>query len=84
MRSTTPTGYRVALGQGLEALLHADGALSILDAEGRAADFDAGQVEQLAALLSLGAGLRGRARRRRAAASYALGQQAETIGQVEA
>lgn len=72
MRSATPPqGYRVELGQGFDALLHADGALSILDAEGRGADFDPGQVEALAALLALGAGLRHRARRRRAADAYA-------------
>lgn len=77
MRNPDPLGFRVELGAGLDALLHPDGALSLEDGQGHALDFQPGQVEQLAALLALGAGLRARARRRRAQTSYERAQQVE-------
>lgn len=70
MRPSTIAGYRLALGQGLAAALHSDGALSLEDGQGRALDLAPDQVDQLAALLRLGGQLRSQARRRRARQDY--------------
>lgn len=78
MASRTPVGLRVELGAGLAASLHPDGALSITDAEGRAADFAPEAVEQLAGLLRMGGQVRASARRRRAAEAYVGAQLVES------
>lgn len=64
-------GYRLDLAEGLAGALHADGSLTLEAGDGRALDFPPAQVERLAELLALGAGLRSQARRRRSRASYA-------------
>lgn len=64
------SGYGLDLGEGLVAAVHPDGALSLEGARG-AADLSPAQVERLAELLTLAAGLRSQARRRRARAAYA-------------
>ena len=72
MRSApSPTGLRLDLGERLAAALHDDGSISFVMHDGRGADLSPAQVDRLAELLALGAGLRARARRRRAAESYA-------------
>lgn len=70
MRNPDPLGFRLDLGEQLAAALHPDGGLSLDAGDGRGADLSPGQVDRLAELLALGAGLRARARRRRAAESY--------------
>lgn len=70
MSSTLAAGLRLDLGEGLSAALHADGALSLEAGDGRGADLSAAQVDRLAELLALGAGLRTSARRRRARTAY--------------
>ncbi|HMQ35737.1 MAG TPA: hypothetical protein PKD53_33840 [Chloroflexaceae bacterium] len=77
-RATPPAGLRLDLGDAPAAALHPDGALSLEAGDGRGADLSPGQVDRLAELLALGAGLQGRARRRRAAERYA-----EALGLVE-
>ena len=75
MRNPDPLGFRLDLGEQLAAALHADGGLTLDAGDGRGADLSPGQVDRLAELLALGAGLRARARRRRAADAY-LGAEA--------
>lgn len=65
-----PTGYAVTLACGLLVAVHPGGAMSIEGADGRIV-LEPADVETLAAVLTMSAGLRSQARRRRARAEYA-------------
>lgn len=66
-RPTPPTtsGYAAPLGDGVHAALHPDASVTLWGEGSTHAAIHAGQVEELARLLALGAALRSQQRRRR-------------------